>query len=335
MPELQEKVRMPEMNGGEWLNGIPLSTSMLRGMPVLVDFWDYTCVNCIRTLPYLREWHRRYEPLGLRVIGVHAPEFSFAREARDVRKAIASFQLTYPVVMDNEYKIMQAFSNHAWPAKYLIDAEGYIRYSHLGERGYHETESMIQKLVREVKPEAPLPPPMDPVRDDDRPGAVCYMATPEVYMGYSRGRFGNPHGVMPDKGYHYRDIGPHAEGYAYLEGTWVVSPEFTAYLDGLEGPGRVMIRYTSKEVNLVMNPLQESPAKVLLLHDGKPLARQEWGADVVADDQGNSVVMVEGPRMYRLVDHSDFGSRELTLVTGSHGLAMYAFTFISCVAPAL
>ena len=335
MPELQEKVRAPELDGGEWLNSIPLSTSMLRGMPVLVDFWDYSCVNCIRTLPYLREWHRRYEPLGLRVIGVHAPEFSFAREARDVRKAVSSFDLKYPIVLDNEYKIMQAFSNRAWPAKFLIDAEGFIRYHHLGERGYAETEHMIQKLLREVKPEAPLPPPMDPVRDADGPGAVCYMATPEVYMGYARGRFGNPHGILPDKGHLYRDIGPHAEGYTYLQGTWVVSPEFTACLNGPGGPGRATVRYTSKEVNLVMNPLQENPARVLLFQDGQPLQREEWGADVMADDQGNAVVVVTEPRMYGLVNNREFGSRELTLVTESLGLAMYAFTFISCVAPAL
>ena len=333
MPETDDKVRAPGLGEGlQWLNSDPLSMEGLRGSPVLIDFWDYTCVNCIRTLPYVEEWHRRYEPFGLRVIGVHAPEFSFARNAGTVETAISPFGVKYPVVLDNNYALMQAFSNHYWPAKYLIDAQGYIRYYHVGERGYQETEEMIQKLIREVQPDSVLPAPMDPVRDDDKPGAVCYMATPELYLGYARGKLGNPHGPKPDEPNLYRDMGPHAEGYAYLEGPWMVSSEFSAHYNMRIGPGKMTVKYTSKEVNLVMNLLDKDPGQVTLTQDGAPLAREDWGADVTADDQGNTVVKVDGPRMYGLVANRDFSSHEFTLVTESHGLALYAFTFISCVA---
>ena len=333
MPQTDDRIHAPELAGGQWLNGGPISMAALRGNPVLIDFWDYTCVNCIRTLPYLKEWHERYEPFGLRIIGVHAPEFTFAQQEKAVKEAIATFDLKYPVLLDNGYQIWKAFDNHYWAAKYLIDAQGYIRYYHHGERGYRETEEMIQQLIREVQAEAELPPLMDPVRDDEQPGAVCYTATPELYLGYSRGRVGNPHGLKPEEPSTYRDLGFHAEGYAYLEGSWVVSSELAAYYSMGRGPGKLSIQYTSKEVNLVMNPLQSAPAQVTLLQDGSPIDQRDWGEDVTGDGQGNTVVAVDGPRMYRLVRNWDFGSHELTLVTESHGLAMYAFTFVSCAAP--
>ncbi len=335
MPEANNKVPAPELKGGQWLNSPPITDEDLRGKPYLVDFWDYTCVNCISTLPYVKGWHERYESHGLRVIGVHAPEFSFARQASAVLDAIESFDIKYPVVLDNDYVIWKAFSNQYWPAKYLVDAQGNIRYYHFGEGGYHETESMLQRLIREAQPEAVLPEIMEPVREDDRPGAVCYAATHELYLGYSRARLGNPHGSRPDEPSTYRDLGLHAEGYIYLDGTWVVSGEFASYHNMSAAPGKVAIKYTAKDVNLVMNPLQAGPARVSLLQDGVPLEQRNWGADVKPDEKGNPVIAVEGPRMYRLVRNWDFGSHELTLATESHGLAMYAFTFGSCtVAPA-
>ncbi len=127
-----------------WLQGGPITMASLRGRAVLVDFWDYTCVNCLRTLPYVKEWHRRYADLGLTIIGVHAPEFSFAHHIDNVRRAVAEQGLMYPIVLDNDHAIWQAYANRYWPAKYLIDREGYLRAYHFGEGGYGETESAIQ-----------------------------------------------------------------------------------------------------------------------------------------------------------------------------------------------
>jgi len=200
MPQISETVLAPELEGGNWIQHGPVSLKELRDKAVvLIDFWDYTCVNCIRTLPYVVEWNRRYAKSGLVIVGVHAPEFSFAREGSHVAEAAARFGLEYPIVLDNEYAIWRAYSNRFWPAKYLIDSKGRIRYYHFGEGSYQESEVAIQGLLRELSPTVSLPPPMEPMRDTDQPGAVCYRVTPELYLGHARGQFGNPEGVMRDR----------------------------------------------------------------------------------------------------------------------------------------
>ena len=145
------KVRAPEI-GRVWLNSSPLSFRQLRGRAVLVDFWDYTCVNCIRTLPYVQAWHERYRDKGLTVIGVHTPEFTFAQYESNVERGIREFGLTYPIVIDSDREIWKAFANRYWPTKYLLDKDGYLRCGHFGEGGYGECEQMIQELLREIDP---------------------------------------------------------------------------------------------------------------------------------------------------------------------------------------
>lgn len=311
----------------------------LRGGPVLVDFWDYTCVNCIHTLPYVTEWHRRYSPHGLTVIGVHAPEFSFAKELDGVKRAIEEFGIQYPVVMDNGYSIWQAYANRYWPAKYLSDHEGYIRYSHFGEGAYEATERAIQSLIREAHPEAELPEPMPPVRADDAPGAVCYRVTPELYLGFQRGRIGNPSGYVPQQSAVYADPGKHAEGFVYLQGEWTADEEqvmkpwgpSAEFRTGSGGESAVTIKYTAKEVNLVMNPLLGSDCRAYLTQDGAPLAKVDAGEHVRFANDGRACVDVKAAGMYRLVNNRDIGSHELTLSTDTPGLALYAYTFVSCV----
>jgi thiol-disulfide isomerase/thioredoxin len=320
--------------GGYWLNlpegAEPPSMASLHGKVVLIDFWDYTCVNCIRTLPYMTEWHRRYSPLGLAVIGVHSPEFSFAKELDGVQRAIERFGIEYPVVMDNGFTIWQAYANRFWPAKYLVDKDGYIRFYHLGEGAYRETEEAIQMLLKEIRGDVELPEPMPPVRDSDAPGAVCYRVTPELYLGYNRGRFGNPTGVALRETATYWDPGVHAEGFVYLHGEWRVDEESAVKPWGSSGESRVTIRYTAREVNLVMNPTLRRPARVYLAQDGQPLPKEAAGEDVTWEE-GGACVQVDSPRMYALVNNPQIGSHELTLSTESPGLALYAFTFVSCV----
>ena len=331
MTEEPAQIRAPALVGGYWVNSEPLSISELRDKVILIDFWDYTCINCIRTLPYVAEWHRRYAPHGLVVVGVHAPEFSFAKELDGVKNAMAAFGIDYPVVMDNGYAIWQAYANRYWPAKYLIDKAGYIRYYHFGEGGYGETERAIQELLRDVDQAAELPALMPPVRDSDAPGAICYRVTPELYLGYQRGRIGNPAGFVPKQAATYRDPGAHAEGYFYLQGEWRADDEYVMKPWG-GGESSMSIRYTAKEVNLVMNPLPGHAGRLLVQLDGKPVSAGYAGEDVRFED-GAAYVEVDGPRMYRLVNSPDIGSAELTLSTADAGLAMYAFTFVSCVVP--
>jgi len=324
MPRINETIYAPALDGGEWIQHGPIDLSDLRGRSAaLIDFWDYTCVNCIRTLPYVAEWHRRYARHGLVAIGAHAPEFSFARDHANVRAAIRRFGLEYPIVLDNDYAIWRAYSNRCWPAKYLVDAQGRLRYYHFGEGLYQETEAEIQKLLREIDPELDLPPVMEPIRDSDRAGAVCYRVTPELYLGYQRGQFGNPAGVVQDRAADYADPGHHAEGAAYLGGRWTVSGESSR----AEAAGAtIALRYTSKDVNLVMAPPGESVRVEIILGEG-----QRPGADVRIEG-GRMALTIDSPRMYALVENESVAPGALQLKALDAGLGIFAFTFISCAA---
>lgn len=316
-----------------WVNSPPLTLGSLRGRVVLIDFWDYTCVNCIRTLPYLLEWRRRYSDKGLTIIGVHAPEFSCARRKEFVAAAVERFGIPYPVVLDNGYMIWQAFANKCWPAKYLIDKDGYIRFFHFGEGDYCGTEDTIQTLLREIDPSAELGPLMEPVRDTDRPGAACYRATPELYLGHQRGRIGNAGGFQhrgePRAG-EYKLPEKIAADTFYLSGPWQSGPEsIRAAADSAGEPASVLVYYTAKEVNLVMAPNGEmQPVEVL--QDGRPLERQDAGEDVRYTASGESVVEVETPRMYNLVRNAGMGQHLLQAVTRRAGLECFAFTLVTC-----
>ncbi len=334
MQEEQGPVRAPEFPVTlGWLQGGPLTMSSLKGRPVLIDFWDYTCVNCIRTLPYMKVWHARYESLGLTVIGVHAPEFSFGRESGNVLRAVREHGLRYPILLDNEYKVWQAWANRYWPAKYLVDGAGYLRYNHFGEGGYEQTEEAIQFLLKESFPELLLPGKLDPLRPEDQPGAVCYRVTPEMYLGYQRGSIGNVAGVSPDKAATYTDPGMHTDGFYYLAGDWLLAGEYLARPAGAGALSKITLPYMAKEVNLVVHPPTfGGDAVISVTQDGAPLAAEDAGADVQAGG-ATAVFTVDSPRMYRIVNNRDIGRHELTLATTSDGVAMFAFTFVSCVIP--
>ncbi len=330
----QPQIQAPEFPAGiAWLQGTPTKLADLRGRPVLIDFWDYTCADCLRTLPYVQEWHRRYKDHGLFVVGVHAPEFSFAHNADHVRRAIAEHGLEYSIVIDNDYAFLKAYANRFWPAEYLIDREGNLRYYQFGAGGYGATETAIQTLIREAFPEVLLPGLVEPVLDMDAPGAVCYRVTPELYLGYRRGRIGNPVGIVPDRPATYRDVDKHAEGYFYLEGDWQFTGESAARPVGATGESRLHVRYMAKEVNLVMHPpLAGGDARIEVLQDGAPLPAEDAGEDARVEE-GRAVVTVDRPRMYRIVSNREIDTHELTLVTSDDGVALYAFSFVSCLVP--
>jgi thiol-disulfide isomerase/thioredoxin len=322
-------VNAPEFEGGEWIQGGPVPVRG-SGKVILVDFWDYTCVNCLRTLPYLAEWHRRYAEHGLVIVGVHTPEFAFARNADHVRRAVAAEHIEYPVVLDGEFKIWQAYANRYWPAKYFVGIDGKIKASHYGEGAYGECEQLIQRLLAEQPGfDAALPPLMEPVRAEDAPGAVCYRVTPELYCGYSRGLIGNVGTIAPDRPMTFTDPGKHMDGTLYLEGDWLLQAESLARPFGAKGPSRLHLDFMAADVNLVMHPpIAGGSGELRVRVDGAPPGALA-GEDVAAD----GTVRVDVPRMYRLVRSADVERRALTLETESDGLAAFAFTFTSCTVP--
>jgi thiol-disulfide isomerase/thioredoxin len=326
------KVRAPEI-GRVWLNSAPLSLRQLRGRAVLIDFWDYTCVNCIRTLPYLQAWHERYRDKGLTVIGVHTPEFTFAQYESNVECAIRDFGLTYPIVIDSDYELWKAFANRCWPSKYLLDKEGYLRFAHFGEGSYGEIELAIQDLLREVDPTLAFPPIMEALREEDHAGAVCYPASPELYLGHRRGRIGNEGGFHEDSVAEYSFCGDLKEHRFYASGQWASTAE---YLEAVgDHPHRLALKYSAAAVNLVMASPRSQGCEVIVQQDGKPLSREQATVDTAFRDENGkqaSYVVVQQPRLYSLVDNHDFGDHTLEL-TCPAGLAAFAFTFTSCVDP--
>ena len=328
------KVRAPEI-GRVWLNSPPLSFRQLRGRAVLVDFWDYTCVNCIRTLPYVQAWHERYHDKGLTVIGVHTPEFTFAQYESNVERGIREFGLTYPIVVDSNREIWKAFANRYWPTKYLLDKDGYLRYGHFGEGSYAECEEAIRELLVEIDPGLLLPALMDPLREEDHTGAVCYRASNELYLGHARGRIGNESGFMEDTIADYLFTGLPEEGFFYASGRWASTAE---YFEAAEpGLHTLKLQYEAAAVNLVMACPRAASAEVVILQDGKPLTREQATKDTRFRPSANSgeeesFVVVDSARLYFLVDNRDFGHHELELFCAP-GVAAFAFTFTSCVDP--
>jgi thiol-disulfide isomerase/thioredoxin len=322
-------VHAPEI-GPVWLNSPPLSLRQLRGRVVLADFWDFTCVNCIRTLPYIREWHRRYEALGLTVIGIHAPEFYFGRAPEILAQGIAEFDLPYPVLLDNDYTVWKAFANKYWPSKYLIDPEGYIRFYHAGEGAYQETEAAIQELLRERDLRVVLPPVMDLLRPLDAPGALamCQPPTPELYLGHRRGRIANAGGFVEDKAHPYAMGAGPMEDLPELGGAWHSLPDCAA----TAGAARLCLIYSAAEVNIVLSPTAESGlTEVEVLLNGEPVPLAERGPDLAANPDGRTVVAVRRPRMYSLVRSNSYHQALLELRFAVRGVQVFAFTFGSCL----
>ncbi len=326
------QVRAPEI-GRVWLNSSPLSFRQLRGRVVLVDFWDYTCVNCIRTLPYVQAWHERYRDIGLTVIGVHTPEFTFAQSESNVERGVREFGLTYPIVIDSNYEIWKAFATRCWPTKYVLDKDGYLRFGHFGEGAYRECEEVIQELLREIDPGLLLPKPLAPLKEEDKPGAACYPASPEIYLGHRRGRIGNEEGFRADQTADYTFSGALKEGFFYISGQWASTAEYLETAG--EGEHHIVLKYLARGVNLVMASPHGPTSEVIVRVDDKPIPRAHATADTSfrqTNGQEQSLILVREPRMYSIVDHHEFGEHRMELICPS-GLAAFAFTFTSCVDP--
>ena len=291
-----------------------------KGKVVLVDFWTYTCINCIRTLPYLTSWDLKYRDKGLVIIGVHAPEFEFEKESENVQKAIDRYGIKYPVVQDNDRGTWNAFKNKYWPAKYLIDADGYIRYFHFGEGSYEETELKIQELLAEAGNDA-----FDvAVTEENNSGgrrttpelyAGALFALPrEQYIGNKKTPVRQETYVLPYK-FDERDV-------IYLNGTWTHNAD-NLQLDG--DSGIIALDFTAFEVNIVTAPLEGAEnVEMEVLVDGKYASTKNAGSDVIFDGP-RAFVKVDEKRLYN-VYNGEYGEHRLDLKV-SKGFSFNAFTF--------
>lgn len=349
LPITDDTPRAPRIRGegvNEWINTEELTFEGLQeeNKVVLVDFWTYTCINCIRTLPYLKQWHDKYADRGLVIVGIHTPEFDFEKSLDNVKEAVEGFEIEYPVVQDNNYWNWNAFNNRYWPAKYLIDTDGYIRYSHFGEGKYEETEQAIrlllesaQRTVDDISDEQDFTRRYDPnARSSHDPNGL----TRELYAGTSRNynaqrsKLADPY-VMNEEFYQkaltdieYTDPGDYQNHHIYLQGLWHNGEESLRHARTTEAFEDYMaIRFNAVDVNVVLRTRSDTPYTVQIEMDGRPLLPEDAGRDIWFDDQGRSFITVNEPRLYSLVLLDKFESHELKMRSNSDEFEVFAFTF--------
>jgi cytochrome c biogenesis protein CcdA/thiol-disulfide isomerase/thioredoxin len=304
--------------GGEWFN-LPsgkksLKLSELKGKVVLIDFWTYTCINCIRTLPYLKSWHEKYFDDGLVIIGVHTPEFEFEKSSDNVTQAISDFGLKYSIVQDNDYATWRAYKNRYWPAKYLINKGGRIVYTHFGEGAYDETERKIQSLLQESSTLH--------FEEIDNPTYSIFSRTPEIYLGYARMEFfATPYQIVKDKKYKYNAPGIIPPNSFALTGEWEIGSQFSMP----EGGADLTLEFEAKEVFLVMRPKKGSSGEVKVYLDGEIAENSSDG--ITGEDVDSGVIFVDSDRLYKLIKLESAGRHNLKLEFLDSNVEIYAFTF--------
>ena len=312
---------LPSLEGAVlWLNSPPLTREQLKGKVVLVDFWTYSCINCIRSVPYVKAWAERYRDKGLVVIGVHAPEFAFERDPANVRKAVADLGITYPVALDNNLAIWRAFDNRYWPAHYLADAEGRIRYHHFGEGSTDETEAAIRSLLIENGAKGLGGETSVKASGASAAADFASIRSPETYVGSKRAQsFASPGGFREGAA-DYR-LPPALKLNEWgLDGRWRVEPQRAV---NVESGALIAFRFQARDLHLVLGSSTGKPIRFRVLIDGKPPGA-DHGMDI--DAAGNG--MVTGQRLYQLV-RQQAGSRErlFTIEFLDPGVEAYAFTF--------
>ncbi|MEK6940392.1 MAG: thioredoxin family protein [Nanoarchaeota archaeon] len=312
-------IKAPELVGisGFFNSDYKPSIKDLNGKVILIDFWTYTCINCIHTIPFLNEWHNRYSDKGLVIIGVHTPEFPFEKDANNVQDAIRRFNISYTVVQDNDYATWRAYQNKYWPRKYLIDRNGFIRYDHIGEGAYEETEKVIQELLAENGEAID----MDLIADIPSSSDLSY--TPEIYAGY---KFALPRkqdvangGLSPDQVKNYTLPVKLEDDVLYLDGLWLSNQDSLENLDRAS----VVIKFSGKSANIVAHSTEPLEMDVYINDDY--VTKDQAGVDIKFDG-ARSFVVVDTARLYSLIE-GNHGSYTLKLDINKKGFLFNTFTF--------
>jgi len=323
---------IPDLAGGTgWLNSAPLTRADLHGKVVLVDFWEYTCINCLHTLPYLEGWYRRYKDAGLIIIGIHTPEFTFSGDPANVDAADKRLGVGWPVLLDRNRTLWSRFNNTVWPHEFLYDQHGNLIENAEGEGNYQETEHKIQALLKAHDPQLKLPPVMPLLPQDNytKPGSVCYPHTDEVQAGIMRGPgpANLTRSMSTSVENNFADPGGHLDGAIYLKGFWRTTDQ--AVVSG-GNDGSATLKYHALQVVAVMRPEDGNSVRVGVTQDGHPIAQTDAGPDVHYGPDGGSYVEVTAPRAYDIIMNKHFGAHELALSPQRPGLGLYSFDFESC-----
>ncbi len=318
---------LPELNGAvSWLNSPPLTREALQGKVVIIDFWTYSCINCLRSLPYVKAWAEKYKDEGLVVIGVHTPEFAFEKNVSNIEKAVQDFGLSYPIAIDNDFKIWRAFHNSYWPAHYFIDTRGKIRHHHFGEGEYEGSERVIQALLREKNGIQPIERVVAPVISNgvQAKSKTSHVASPETYIGYRRAQnFNSTPKIQPDQSQTYRAARNLALNQWGLEGRWKSQHE-SALLE--KAPGKITFRFHARDLHLVLGTDRKGqPIRFRVRLDGKS-PQESHGVDT--DSDGNGVAHAH--RLYQLIrqpENTPIRDRTFEIEFLEEGIEAFAFTF--------
>jgi thiol-disulfide isomerase/thioredoxin len=302
-----------------WINSSPLNISELRGKVVLVDFWTYSCINCIRTIPYLNAWYSRYGNDGLVIVGVHTPEFQFEKNYSNVLAAVKSFGIKYPVALDSNYATWNAFGNQYWPADYIVDSNGTIRYTQFGEGDYNGTETVIRELLQSAGHNVGSGITANSVIGTKV--NFSEIGTPELYVGYATARspIGNQQGFSPGRVVNYTIPGLLQNNAVYFSGEWYNAND-SMIAEGTNS--RVYLIYDAKAVNVVA---QGNSSTILVELDGTNLPSTYLGSDVALNG-GVASATVGMARLYNIIDAPSYGWHEVE-ITASPGFRLYTFTF--------
>lgn len=311
--------------------GRPINLKDLKGKVVLVDFWTYSCINCIRTLPYLVDWNEKYADKGLVIVGVHSPEFEFEKNVDNVKAAVQKYGIKYPVIQDNDKGTWDAYQNRYWPRKYLVDNEGYIRYDHIGEGGYAETEKVIRSLLAERAAQTGVSAiNLDTNTNTTTPKNVqtvdfTKVKTPELFFGYefARAPIGNSEGFRPNQIVTYSipqrsDLKPNT---IYLIGDWKNNAD---NMELQSDTGRIALAYSAKSVNIVAGGKGEGGEELSISENGVALTNKS-GRGIDLSEQGKLVV--DGQRLYNIVMHEGYDWRSLIIDVKGKGFQIYTLTF--------
>jgi thiol-disulfide isomerase/thioredoxin len=306
-----------------WINSPPLTTESLRGKVVLVDFWTYSCINCLRTLPYIKAWYAKYKDRGLVIIGVHTPEFPFEKDEANVRKAVKELGIEYPVAMDNNYAIWRNFNNEYWPADYFIDAFGHVRHHEFGEGNYDDSEQWIRTLLEEAN-HKPLPdsPTNIAATGTEAPPDSDDVKSPETYVGYERAKnFASPGGLAQESAHLYQAPSDLQLNQWALSGNWKDAGQIATALDPATS---IIYRFHARDLHLVLGPASDGkPIRFRVTLDGKPLGA-DHGVDTDADGYGT----VTEDRLYQLIrQQGSIRDHTFRIEFLTPGVQAYSFTF--------
>jgi Thioredoxin like C-terminal domain len=319
------KVRAPAIYGDFWFNTDPLTIRAMQGQVILLCFWDCTSESSLHLMEFVQEWARRYDEMGLVVIGIHSPEFSFARDPKLVEKALQRAGIRFPVTTDNTLMMRGAYRVQEMPALFLLDRDGGIYLAHSGEGGYERIDRAIQGLLREAGFRGELPMLMEVSSIEDFVPSSFGHITPPVRTGYLHGSLGNVEGYSPELPAEYEDPHLYVEGKFYAQGSWLATTDAFEF-EGDSQAGYLVLCYSGNSLNIVMSS-KRSGAVVQILQNGKAISTSDCGEDITSEQDGNTVVILNEAKLFHVVKNKEFGEHTITIVPREKGIKVYSASF--------